>query len=123
VALGACVVEKHLTLDRNVPGPDSAFSMAPGEFRAMVESVRLTERALGTVRYGATQAEQPSRVFRRSLFVVADVAAGEELTEANVRSIRPGYGLHTRHLDQVLRRRAARDIPRGTPLSWDLLED
>ncbi|MDX1390296.1 MAG: N-acetylneuraminate synthase family protein, partial [Acidobacteriota bacterium] len=123
VALGACVVEKHFTLDRGVPGPDSAFSMEPAEFAAMVEAIRATEKALGEPCYGTTSAEKASRAFRRSLFVIRDIGAGEVFTAENVRAIRPGHGLHTRHLDEVLRRTAARDISRGTPLSWDLVGD
>jgi hypothetical protein len=84
-------------------------------------SVRSAEQALGSVRYEVTEREQASRVFRRSLFVVQDIQAGEVFTAAHVRSIRPGYGLHTRHLDEVLGRRAARDIARGTPLEWDMV--
>lgn len=122
VALGACVIEKHLTLSRDVPGPDTAFSLEPDEFRATVEAVRVAERAVGEVRYGVSEREVASRAFRRSLFVVEDVRAGELFTARNVRAIRPGRGLHTRHLDEVLGRRAARDIARGTPLSWDLVE-
>ncbi|HYX69143.1 MAG TPA: pseudaminic acid synthase [Terriglobales bacterium] len=121
VALGACIVEKHFTLSRAVPGPDSAFSLEPDEFKAMVDAVRTAERALGDVHYGASGEEAKSRVFRRSLFVVEDVKAGEKFSEQNVRSIRPGSGLHTRHLKEVLGRTAARDIPRGTPLSWELV--
>ena len=121
VALGACIVEKHFTFSREVPGPDSAFSLEPHEFKAMVEAIRVAEKALGEVRYEATEREEASRVFRRSLFVVQDMKAGEEFTEDNVRSIRPGHGLHTRHMDQVLGRPAATYIPRGTPLSWDLI--
>jgi len=121
VALGACIVEKHFTLSRDIPGPDSAFSLEPHEFRAMVEAIRTAERALGTVKYEVTEREQASRVFRRSLFVVRNIKAGEVFTEVNVRSIRPGHGLHTRHLHDVLDRQAAQDIERGTPLSWDLI--
>ena len=121
VALGACIVEKHFTLSRAVPGPDSVFSLEPAEFKAMVEAVRTAERALGGVHYGASAEEEKSRVFRRSLFVVEDVKAGERFTEKNVRSIRPGNGLHTRHLKEILGRAATRDIPRGTPLSWELI--
>jgi N-acetylneuraminate synthase len=122
VALGACIVEKHFTLSRAIPGPDSAFSLEPPEFRAMVDAVRTAEQALGEARFGPDAAEEKSRVFRRSLFVVEDVRAGEAFTGRNVRSIRPGYGLPPRHLRQVLTRKAARDIGRGTPLSWDLVE-
>lgn len=121
VALGACIVEKHFTLSRDVPGPDSAFSLEPHEFKAMVEAIRVAEQALGTVQYQVTERESASRVFRRSLFVVQDVKAGETFTRDNVRSIRPGSGLHTRYLDAVLGRRASRNVKRGTPLSWDLV--
>jgi pseudaminic acid synthase len=121
VALGACIIEKHLTLSRAVPGPDSTFSLEPQEFKAMVEAVRTAERSLGQVHFGLSGKEEASRVFRRSLFVVEDVKTGEPFTPANVRSIRPGYGLHTRHLAEVLGRVAAADIARGTPLRWDLV--
>jgi N-acetylneuraminate synthase len=121
VALGACIIEKHFTLSRSIPGPDSAFSLEPQEFKAMVDAVRVAEQALGAVSYEVTEREQSSRVFRRSLFVVKDMQAGEVFTEENVRSIRPGYGLHTRYLGEVLGRRAARDVERGTPLGWDII--
>jgi N-acetylneuraminate synthase len=121
VALGACIIEKHFTLSRAVPGPDVAFSLEPAEFRAMVEAVRTAEQAVGRVQYGPTERELASRQFRRSLFVVKDVKKGEQFSAENVRSIRPAAGLHTRHLDVVLGRRAARDAPKGTPMSWDLL--
>jgi pseudaminic acid synthase len=121
VALGACIIEKHLTLSRATPGPDSGFSLEPHEFKAMVEAVRSAEKALGEVHFGLSEKEQASRVFRRSLFVVEDVKCGETFTAVNVRSIRPGHGLHTRHLSEVLGKRAVRDIERGTPLSWDLV--
>jgi N-acetylneuraminate synthase len=118
VTLGACIVEKHFTLSREVPGPDSAFSLEPHEFKAMVEAIRTTEKALGHVSYTVTEREAASRVFRRSLFVVQDIKAGEEFTEDNVRSIRPGNGLAPRYLSLVLGRRAAQDIERGTPMEW-----
>lgn len=118
VALGACIVEKHMTISRKTPGPDSAFSLEPDEFKTMVDSIRTAESALGNVHYGVGAREAKSRVFRRSLFIVQDIQAGEPFSEANVRSIRPGYGLHTRHLGEVLGRRASQDIQRGTPLSW-----
>ena len=122
VALGACIVEKHMTLSHDDVSADSAFSLDRDEFRRMVDAIRVTELALGRPVIGPTDAEQESRRFRRSLFVVEDVAAGETLTEANVRSIRPADGLHTRHYEEILGRRAAHAIERGTPLSWDLLE-
>jgi pseudaminic acid synthase len=121
VALGACIIEKHLTLSRSTPGPDSAFSLEPHEFKSMVDAVRTAERALGEVNFAATGKEAASRAFRRSLFIVEDVKKGEAFTAANVRSIRPGYGLHPRHLAEVLGRCAARDTERGTPLSWELV--
>jgi len=121
VALGAHIVEKHLTLSRDLGGPDAAFSLEPVEFAAMVRAVRTAEAALGRVRYGPTTGERASLQFRRSLFAVAPIRAGELLTPANVRSIRPGGGLHPRHLEEVLGRRAVQDIPRGTPLAWEML--
>lgn len=123
VALGACIVEKHFTLSRDIPGPDSAFSLEPHEFKAMVDAIRMAEKALGKVHYGVSEREAKSRVFRRSLFVVKDMKAGERFTEENVRSIRPGHGLPPRHLPEVLQHHAARDVVRGMPLSWDLIAD
>jgi N-acetylneuraminate synthase len=122
VALGACIIEKHLTLSRAMPGPDSAFSLEPGEFKSLVDAVRVAERALGGVHFGGSRQEAGSRVFRRSLFVVEQVLRGESFTSANVRSIRPGHGLHPRHLPEVLGARAACDIERGTPLKWELVQ-
>ncbi|MFA5181793.1 MAG: pseudaminic acid synthase [Syntrophales bacterium] len=121
VALGACVVEKHFTLSRKVPGPDSAFSIEPHEFKDMVNAIRTVEKARGRVSYEVTEQEAASRVFRRSLFAVECIKRGEVLTEKNVRSIRPGYGLHTRFTNNVLGRKATRDISKGTPLRWDLI--
>lgn len=121
VALGVGIVEKHLTLSRSSPGPDSAFSLEPHEFKAMVEAVRVAEKALGQVLYQVTERESASHIFRRSLFVVKDVEAGEVFTEGNVRSIRPGHGLHPRHLHEIIGRCASQDIHRGTPLTWDLI--
>ncbi len=123
VTLGACIIEKHITLSRSLKGPDSEFSLEPQEFKAMVEAIRTAEQALGAVHFGVSPQEANSRAFRRSLFVVEDLRCGEEFTAENVRSIRPGHGLHTRHLPQVLGKRASRDIVRGTPLGWDLVEN
>jgi N-acetylneuraminate synthase len=122
VTLGACIIEKHITLSRSLKGPDSQFSLEPQEFQAMVAAVRTAERALGEVHFGVSSSEASSRVFRRSLFVVQDLRRGELFTAQNVRSIRPAHGLHPRHLAEVLGKTAARDISRGTPLSWDLVE-
>jgi N-acetylneuraminate synthase len=123
VALGACIVEKHLTISRAAKGPDSAFSLEPQEFKAMAEAVRMTEKALGVVHFGATPHEESSLAFRRSVFVVADVKRGEAFTPETIRSIRPGQGLHTRYLKDMIGKRASRDIERGTPLSWDMVEE
>lgn len=120
-ALGACITEKHFTLSRSAPGPDSAFSLEPQEFAQMVDAIRTVEKALGDVNYGVSDQEAKSRVFRRSLFVVEDVKAGEVFTPKNVRSIRPGHGLHTRFLGEVLGRTAIKDIRCGTPMSWDFV--
>ena len=122
VALGAVVVEKHLTLRRSDGGPDAGFSLEPDEFATMVAAIREAEASLGGIRFGPSPGEEPSLAFRRSLFVVEDVAAGEVFTDANVRSIRPGDGLPPKHLGEVLGRRAAADVARGTPLSWSLVE-
>lgn len=119
VALGASLLEKHVTLSRSEPGPDRAFSLEPHELKVMVGAVREAEQSLGSVRYGPSEHENASLAFRRSLFVVADVNAGQRFTADNVRAIRPGAGLAPKHLDTVLERRAARDLKRGTPLTWD----
>jgi N-acetylneuraminate synthase len=121
VALGASIVEKHITLSRAAPGPDSAFSLEPAEFKSMVEAIRVTERSLGQATFEPGPHESRSRGFRRSLFVVADMAEGEMFTPANVRSIRPAHGLPPKHLPKILGRRAACAISRGTPLSWPLV--
>jgi pseudaminic acid synthase len=121
VVLGACIIEKHLTLARSDGGPDSAFSLEPHEFKAMVDAVHFVEKSLGEAKFGATKNEEASLAFRRSLFVVEDVKRGETFTERNVRSIRPANGLHTRHLPQVLGQHAACDIEKGTPLAWNLV--
>ncbi len=121
VALGACIIEKHFTLSRKEPGPDSAFSLEPHEFKQMVEAIRVAEKALGEPSYKVTKQEEASRVFRRSLFVVEDMKAGDVFTEKNVRSIRPGYGMAPKFLDDVLGKKAAKAIGRGTPLSRDLI--
>jgi N-acetylneuraminate synthase len=123
VALGASIIEKHLTLARSDGGPDANFSLEPGEFRALVDAIRAAEKSLGEARYGPTAHEVATRAFRRSLFVVRDVIKGERFTTENVRSIRPADGLHPRHLSQILGQHARRDIARGTPLSWELVAE
>lgn len=121
VALGACVIEKHFTLDRADPGLDSAFSMEPAEFKAMIAAIRMTEAALGQTSYLATDAEAESRRFRRSLFVTRDIKAGETFTPDNVRSVRPAAGLPPKHQPEILGKTATRDIPAGTPLEWAMV--
>jgi pseudaminic acid synthase len=123
VALGACIVEKHFAFSRSVPGPDRAFSLEPQEFSAMVYAIRAAEESLGKVTYNISRRENASRIFRRSLFVVEDVKAGEIFTAKNIRSIRPGNGLPPKYFTDIIGSRAARDIPRGTPLGWQLIED
>jgi N-acetylneuraminate synthase len=122
VSLGACIVEKHFTLSRDIPGPDSPFSLEPHEFAAMVEAIRTAEKALGMVHYGTTEREVSSRAFRRSLFVVKNVKVGEQVTAENVRSIRPGYGLHPRYLNNVLNREFTENVYEGTPLMWTMIK-
>lgn len=121
VALGACIIEKHFTLSRAMQGPDSKFSLEPGEFKAMVKAVRVAEKAVGRIDYSISKHQNESWVFRRSLFAVKDIKRGELFTSDNVRSIRPGCGLHTRYLSEIIGRSAAREIKRGTPLSWDYI--
>lgn len=121
VALGARIIEKHFCFSRSEPGPDSSFSMEPSEFREMVDAIRQIEKALGHVNYTLSEKEAISRSHRRSLFVAKDIAAGELITEFNVRSVRPANGMHTRHLQEVIGRHAARDLKLGTPLHWDML--
>lgn len=122
VALGARIVEKHLTLARADGGPDAAFSLEPDEFTEMVRAVRVAEVAVRTSAFGPTERERPSLAFRRSLFVAEDMAEGDRFTAENLRSVRPAHGLHTRHLDEVLGRRAKRAILKGTPLTWELVD-
>lgn len=121
VALGASVIEKHFTLCREDGGVDSAFSLEPSELAALVTETRSAWLSLGEIRYGASAAEQKSKVFRRSLYVVQDIRAGEILSAKNIRAIRPGLGLPPKHLEQVLGRVAKQDIARGTALDWTLL--
>jgi pseudaminic acid synthase len=122
VALGAAVIEKHLTLARSDGGPDATFSLEPNELAALVRGARTAHAALGRADYGRAPSEWSNMIFRRSLYAVKDIPAGEALTADNVRSIRPGYGLPPKHLPEILGRRARKTIPRGTPLAFDLLE-
>lgn len=121
VALGAVAIEKHVTMRRADGGVDSAFSLEPDELAALVRETKTASEALGRIAYGPTEAEAGSLVFRRTLYVVEDMKAGDELTPANLRAIRPGLGLPPKHIDQLTGKRVARDVARGTPASWDLL--
>jgi N-acetylneuraminate synthase len=123
VALGASVIEKHFTLDRQGGGPDDSFSLEPGELRDLCRDCRTAWQALGRVDYSRKQSERGNAQFRRSLYVVADIKAGDIVTPENVRSIRPGFGLAPRHYDEILGRKFVIDVERATPVSWDLLED
>lgn len=120
VALGATVIEKHFTLCRADGGVDSAFSLEPEEMRLLVEETGRAWQAMGEVRYGPSEKERDSMVFRRSLYVTRELKAGDVLSHDNVRAIRPGYGLPPKYLDVLLGRRVMRDVARGTPLTWEL---
>ena len=122
VALGGNIIEKHFCMSREIKNPDSAFSMEPAEFKEMVSQIRQVEKAMGQVFYGVSEQEQGSVVFRRSLFVVKDVKKGEVFTEENIRSIRPGYGVKPKYFDEVIGTIAERDIERGTPFSFDMID-
>nr|WP_216249146.1 pseudaminic acid synthase [Polynucleobacter sp. AM-26B4] len=122
VALGATVIEKHFTLNRADGGVDSAFSMEPSEMLQLVMETKRAWEAMGQVSYGVTEAEKKSIVFKRSLYIVEDLKAGDVLTIDNVRAIRPGLGLATKYLDIVLGSKLKLPVKRGTALSWDLLE-
>lgn len=121
VAMGAVLIEKHFVLSRADGGVDAAFSLEPDEFKAMADAARTAWAALGRVNYTLEPSEAGGRDYRRSLYIVTDVKAGDALTAENVRSIRPGFGLAPKHYDRVLGRRAARDLKRGEPLAWSML--
>lgn len=121
-SMGISMIEKHFIIDRNMGGPDASFSMEPDDLKKMVERVRRVERILGQVDYTVNEQKEKNRVFARSLFVVKDVKAGEKITEKNVRSIRPGNGLKPKYFVEVLGKLFTKDIERGTPLDWDMIE-
>ena len=122
VAMGGSMIEKHFCLDRHIENPDSGFSMEPAEFAAMVRDVRAAEKAVGKVCFGATESEKSNLSFRRSVFVVKDIRAGEMLTDQNIRVIRPADGLAPKYYDEVLGKTASRDLERGTPLQMDMIQ-
>lgn len=121
VALGATVVEKHFTLNRKDGGVDSAFSAEPDEMRALVTETRQAWQAIGRITYGATQAEEKSKAFRRSIYVTEDLKEGDVLTRSNLRTIRPGFGLPPKFYDQLIGRKVRKAVKRGTPMSWDIV--
>ena len=123
VSLGARIIEKHFILDRKLGGPDAAFSLEPAEFKQMVESVREVEKALGKVSYELSKKVERNREFSRSLFAVKEIKKGEILSDENVRSIRPGFGLHPKFLNEVIGKKAKGDIKKGTPLKWELISE
>jgi len=123
VALGAKIIEKHFILDRKNTGPDSTFSMEPAEFKQMVYAIREAEKARGRVNYDISEKVKKSRVFARSLFVVKDIKKGEVFTEENIRSVRPGFGLHPKYFYEIIGKRAAIDIDRGEPLKWEMVSN
>jgi pseudaminic acid synthase len=123
ISVGARIIEKHLTLSRADGGPDATFSMEPLEFQEMVRQTRLAEIALGNVSYELTYKQKKSREHSRSLFVVQDIKQGEIFTEENTRSIRPGFGMHTKYYEEILGKKACVDIKKGTPLSSELISE
>ena len=121
-ALGATVIEKHFILDKSIGGADAHFSLDEKEFSEMVRAVRIAEEMLGTVDYKMTEKKKKSRQFSRSLFIVEDVKVGEKITKGNVRSIRPGFGMHPKHFSNIIGKKVNKDADKGTPLSFDLIE-
>ncbi len=122
VVLGACLVEKHVTLNRNGGGPDDSFSLEKRELGQLCRDSKVAWKALGKVNYQRKDSEKGNLVFRRSLYVVKGIKAGEELTHENMRSIRPGYGLAPKYVNKIMGKRVIKDVSRGTPLSFELLE-
>ncbi|EJP6470956.1 pseudaminic acid synthase [Clostridium sporogenes] len=122
VAIGAKVIEKHLTLRRDDGGPDSTFSMEPEEFANMVKNIRIIEKAMGRVTYELTEKQKNSRDRSRSLYVVEDIIEGEAFTDKNIRSIRPGHGLHTRYYESILGKKARCNLKKGTALQWKYID-
>ncbi len=123
VALGARIIEKHFTLSRDSGSPDDAFSLTPDEFKLMVDGVRIAEKSIGQILYGGVKGEEECKKFRRSLFVCKDVKQGEKFTSENVRSVRPGMGLHTKYFEEIVGKSAKYNIEFGEPLSRDMIEN
>ena len=123
IGLGACVIEKHFTRNRSDGGFDASFSLEPAELKQLCQDVFVAWESIGGVSYGSAQAEEPNKAFRRSLYITQDIELGQRLSKENVRSIRPGYGLHPKHISEVLGRRATRNLDAGTALRWDMIGD
>lgn len=122
VAIGANIIEKHMTLRRSDGGADSKFSMEPEEFKEMVDNIRIVEKALGRVTYDLSEKQKKSREHSRSLFVVKNICKGEVFSEDNIKSIRPGFGLETKYIKDILGKKAKNNIEKGTPMAWELIE-
>jgi pseudaminic acid synthase len=122
IAYGAKVIEKHFILNKSIGGPDASFSLDKNEFKQMVDAVRDAEKAIGTVHYELSDMKEKNKILSRSLFAVSDIKAGDVFTDSNVRSIRPGYGLHPRYYDEIIGKNATKDIARGTPMEWKLIQ-
>jgi pseudaminic acid synthase len=121
-SMGAKIIEKHFILDRSIGGPDASFSMNEAEFTEMVNAVREAEKAIGKVDYHLTDKQKSGKAFSRSLYVVKDMKAGDVITEENVRSIRPGYGLHPKYYAQILGKKVNTDLEKGDPIRLDFVE-
>ncbi|MCS7180327.1 MAG: pseudaminic acid synthase, partial [bacterium] len=122
VSLGAKMVEKHFISSRKIKTPDNFFSLEPAEFKVLVNSIRIAEQAIGDIHYGFTSSEKESRKYRRSLFAVKDIKKGEIFTEENIKSIRPSFGIATKYIKKILGKKAKKNIKRGTPLKWNLID-
>ena len=121
VVLGATVIEKHFILDKSIGGPDAHFSLDEKEFTEMVTALRKAEQMIGSVDYEMTDKKKKSRQFSRSLFIVKDVKSGDKISNENVRSIRPGFGMHPRHLSEIIGKKFKQDFEKGTPMNFDLI--
>lgn len=122
-AFGAKIIEKHFILDRSVGGPDASFSMNEVEFTSMTKSVREAESAIGVVNYNLTEKQRKGREFCRSLYIVEDIKLGDVLTKKNVRSIRPGFGMHPKHFNEILGKKIKRDMEKGEALKWEMITE
>jgi len=122
VCMGASVIEKHFTLSRNSGSADDAFSLEPDEFKKMIDSVRIVEKTFGKVTYGGVKGEEAMKKFRRSLFFVKDMKRGEIIDESCIRSVRPGYGLHTKYYWDILGKKVSEDVDYGTPTSFSNID-